>query len=126
MAHVTNARGGDYEVGRGPDWLFVRPVLSSKSAADTLPLHERVWSLMEQHFTHRLVLEMGDVVCLDSQLIGELLALYEQIHSHDGMMRICGLSSENQELLRKCELEGHFPRFRDREEAVMGRPSCPR
>jgi anti-sigma B factor antagonist len=128
MVQISLARGWDLDVERGPDWLFVRPHRSSRTALDSPAFAEQVWSILEQNFTHRLVLEMGGFDRLDSHLIGELLWLYERIHSHDGMMRICGLSGSNQDLLHQCRLEERFPLYRDREEAVMGhaRPAQPR
>ncbi len=122
------ARGWDLDVERGPDWLFVRPRRLSRTAQRSPAFAEQIWSILQQNFTHRLVLEMGDFDRLDSHLIGELLWLYERIHSHDGTMRICGLSSSNQDLLHQCRLDDHFPPYRDRAEAVMGhaRPAQPR
>jgi anti-anti-sigma factor len=128
MVQISLARGWDLDVERGPDWLFVRPHRWSPTALDSPSFAEQVWSILEQNFTHRLVLEIGDFDRLDSHLIGELLWLYERIHGRDGMMRICGLSSSNQDLLHQCRLEERFRLYRDREEAVMGdaRPAQPR
>jgi anti-anti-sigma factor len=94
----------------------------------TASFAEQVWSLLEQQFTHRLVLEMGEVDRLDSELIGQLVWLYKRIHTHDGMMRICGLSPLAQEVLETCRLGGHFPHYDSREDAVMGhaQPRQPR
>ena len=128
MAQVSDARGWSLDVERGPDWLFVRPRQLTRTAASLPRFAEQVWSVLQKNFVRRLVLELGDFDCLDSQLIGELLWLYEHIQSKDGTMRICGLSKANQDLLRHCRLEEQFPPFRDREEAVMGhlRPTHPR
>jgi hypothetical protein len=126
MVHVSIAHGWEFEVERGPDWLFVRPRRPAKASPDSSVFADQVWLILEQHFSHRVVLEMGEVGRLDARLIDQLLELYDRIHAHDGMMRICGLSSGNQELLKKRQLEGRFPRFQDREEAVMGRPCWPR
>jgi anti-anti-sigma regulatory factor len=122
MVQVSLARGWDIEVERGPDLLFVRPRPLDTIVPGAASLAEQVWALLEQNFTHRLILELDDVGPLDSHLIGQLVWLQNRIHGHDGIMRICGLSSVNQELLRQCELEGHVPCYRDREEAVMGQP----
>lgn len=128
MVQVTLARGWDLDVERGPDWLYVRPHCLSGSASDAPPLADQVWSLLEKSLTHRLVLELDDIDLLTSHLIGQLMWLRKRIHSHDGMMRICGLSSYNTQVLEQCHLAGYLPHFRDREEAVMGqaRPIQPR
>jgi len=112
--------GWDFEVERGPDWLFVRPRRVEPTLGDSSTFAEQVWSLLEQQFTHRLVLEMTDVTYLDSQLIGQLVWLYKRLHAHDGLMRICGLSESNQHVLNICRLDGRLPSFRSREDAVMG------
>jgi anti-anti-sigma factor len=129
MAQASLAHcGWDFEVERGPDWLFVRPRLQSSSAADSRDFAEQVWALLEQHLTHRLVLELGGVELIDSSLVGQLVRLYKRIHSHEGMMRVCELSPTNESVLRACRLDGHFPQYRNREDAVMGnsQPRHPR
>jgi anti-anti-sigma factor len=121
MAQASLSRcGWDFEVERGPDWLFVRPRRLGATAADAMDFAEQVWALLEQHLTHRLVLELGDIELLDSHLVGQLIWLYKRIHTHDGMMRVCELSETNEDVLRTCRLEGHFPQYRNREDAVMG------
>ncbi|MEX0675845.1 MAG: STAS domain-containing protein [Pirellulales bacterium] len=129
MARASIVRSDwDFNVERGPDWLLVRPRRLGHRDRGALTFANQVWALLEQNFTHRLVLEMGDVDPLDSDLVSELLRLYKRIHTHDGVMRLCGLSDTGEEVLRECRLEGQFPRYRNREEAVMGQshPRQPR
>jgi len=118
----------DFDVERGPDWLFVRPRRLAKRVLDAPSFAEQVWAILEQHFMHRLVLELGDIGTLDSDLVSQLLWLHERIHAHDGMMRVCELSAANDEVLHACTADGQFPRYCNREEAVMGdsRPRQPR
>ena len=128
MVQVLCARGWDLQIERGPDWLFVRPHRPAGNALETPDLAEQVWTLLEQNFTHRLVLELDDIGHLNSHLVGQLVWLYKRIRTHDGTLRICGLSSRNEEVLRLCRLDGRFPLFETREDAVMGysRPAQPR
>ncbi len=121
-------RGWDFEIERGPDWLFVRPRRVGSTPVGAPSFAEQVWSLLEQQFANRLVLEMDDIDRMDSDLVGQLVCLYKRIHTHDGVMRICGLSHQDDEVLRMCRLGGHFPRYDNREDAVMGRtlPRHPR
>ncbi len=133
MVQVLCARGWDLQIERGPDWLFVRPHRPSGNSfvapvPETSDLAEQVWAVLEQNFTHRLVLELDDIGHLNSHLIGQLVWLYKRIHTHDGTLRICGLSSRNEEVLRVSRLDGRFPLFETREDAVMGfaRPAQPR
>ena len=127
MAQASVLRGDwDFEVDRGPDWLFVRPFrLGARGGAK---FAEQVWSILEQHFTHRVVLELDHVDELDSHLISQLLLLKKRIVSADGMMRLAGLSDCNEEVLWACGLDGCFPSYRNREDAVMGHahPKQPR
>lgn len=120
MAQAIVGSGWDFEVERGPDWLFVRPRRAGGVMQDASTFAEQIWSMLEQQFTHRLVLEMGAIDYLDSQLIGQLIWLYKRIHTHDGMMRVCELSDGNEEVLHVSRLGGWFPSYRSREDAVMG------
>ncbi len=120
MAQASLVRSDwEFEVERGPDWLFVRPRrMSGELGAEIFA--DQVWSLLEQHFTHRLVLEFGEIDFLNSALVGQLVWLYKRIHTHDGILRICELTDMQHEVLRVSRLGGYFPRYRNREDAVMG------
>jgi anti-anti-sigma factor len=118
------APGWDLDVERGPDWLLVKIRSLDESSADP-PLADGIWTLLERHFTYRVVLELDQVRVLNSHLIGQLVRLYRLIRQRDGVMRLCGLSPHNLDVLRTCRLEERFLPYRDREEAVMG-GGCPR
>ncbi len=124
MAQATIVGSGwDFEVERGPDWLFVRPRRLSGDGSmpgSSANFAELVWTLLDQQFTHRLVLELGGIDCLTSELVGQLICLHKRIHTHDGLMRICELTAAHEDVLRACSLGGHFPRYDTREDAVMG------
>ena len=55
----------------GPDWLIVR-IQSMDASGENPPLAELIWGLMQQHLTHRLVLELDQVPVLNSFLIEQL------------------------------------------------------
>ena len=116
------APGWELEVERGPDWLLVKVKSPGGAAGDAPPLADGLWDILQRHFTYRLVLEMDQVNVLNSYLIGQLVRLYKLIREHDGVMRLCGLSAYNRQVLRVCHLDDRFLPYRDREEAVMGRP----
>lgn len=119
------APGWNLRVERGPDWLLVRVNLTTDDIWETPPLADRVWSLMQQHFAHRVLLELDEVKMLDSRLLGQLIKLYRQVHAAGGMMRLSGLSPYNREVLHQCRLDDRFhPSYHDRGEAVLG--CCPR
>lgn len=113
------AQGWTMEVNRGPDWLFVKLGRPPEDSQDVPPLADAVWTLLEQNLTRRLVLECEDLTLLNSVLIGQLLLLQKRILAQDGMMRVCGLTRQNQEVLSTARLGGKFPHFRTRNEAVM-------
>ena len=118
------APGWELDVERGPGWLLVK-IKSLDESSPEPSLADELWDLLGRHFTYRLVLELDQVKVLNSHLIGQLVQLYRLIREHDGVMRLCGLSPYNLNVLRTCRLEDRFLPYRDREEAVMG-CSCPR
>ena len=108
-------------IERGPGALVVR-ILELETDADGVhQLARMIWELMERQFSYRLILEMDRVDLLRSVLIGQLLLLYNQIQDHGGLIRICGLSDYNREVLQQCRLEGHFPHYSTPTEAALGR-----
>jgi len=115
------------EIDRGPDWLFIRLRPPPGPDSGEVPLAEMIWQRLEQSFCHRVVLELDDVRWMRSWMIGELVKLHKRLAASGGMMRLCGLSEANQEVLRACRLNDRFPAYRNRTDAVMGhRPMQPR
>ena len=120
------AHGWEMDVERGPGWLFVRP-RGLPDDADQTALAETIWTLLEQNLSRRLVLELDRVGALRSALVGQLVWLHKRIHAGGGLMRVTGLSAASHDTLRLCRLDGRFPKFANREEAVLGsRPMQPR
>jgi anti-anti-sigma regulatory factor len=117
------ALGWELAVERGPDWLFVKVANPDGDWSETPPLAERVWSLLQQHLTYRLVLELDEIDALRSGLIGQLLLLQRWISEHEGVLRLCGLSPYNRRVLETCRLADRFPSYGSRMDAVMCRPS---
>ena len=94
---------------------------------DAMPVAESIWSIVEQYRVYRVVLELDQVNLLHSYLIGQFVLLYKRLHSHDGVLRLCGLSPNNESALHTCRLDSCFPNFAHRGDAVMGhRPTLPR
>ena len=74
-----------------------------------------------------MVLELDEVDCLHSYLVGQLVLLHKRLSTHDGMLRLAGVSDHNQNVLRACRLESRFPQYANRTDAVHGhRPPQPR
>jgi len=118
------ATGWELEVHRGPGWLLVRPSCPSEDLPENPPLADQLWTLLERHFVYRLVLELDEVKIVNSHLIGQMLVLHRRIRDHGGVMRVCGLSSFNQKVLRMHGLMDRFPAYSDPKEAVLGSGPC--
>jgi anti-anti-sigma regulatory factor len=115
------APGWLLDVDRGPDWLFIRIARPDQNAADSPPLADRIWSLLEESPLRRLVLELDALEILTSYVIGQMVLLHKRIVVEGGLMRISGLSAGNQEVLHMARLDDRFPAYRSREDAVLGR-----
>jgi anti-anti-sigma regulatory factor len=113
--------GWEVDVERGPDWLFVRPhPPQGNYFEDPSNLAQQLWDLMEQGFQNRLVVELNDLVILPSEVIGQLMILHKRVAASGGIMRICGLSRQCEEVLRINRLADRLYPYRDRAEAIMG------
>ncbi len=114
------ASGYELHVERGPDWLLVRVACSDPVELDAVSLAEEIWSLLEQHFTYRLVLELDQVSVLTSHMIEQLMQLHHRLEHRGGVMRVCGLSPYNCEVLHACRVDEELLPYQDRQEAVTG------
>jgi anti-anti-sigma factor len=119
---LTIAQECEFDVERGPDWLLVRVRNLDQAESETPPLAERLWALLNQHFTYRLVLELDQVRLMNSYLIEQLTQLCRWIEEHDGVLRLCGLSPRNCQVLHTCHLDDQLLPYQDRHEAVTGCP----
>ena len=113
VAHQTELE----VVDRGPDWLFVR---MRPDYEHLQGIADRLWDLMNQQFVHRVVLEMDEVEFLPSVLMGQLVMLHKRVLTHDGALRLCGLSPQCAEALHLCRLDQALPHFATRADAVHG------
>jgi len=119
------APGWELSVERGPDWLFVRVANPNGDAEEAPPLAERLSSLLQQHLTDRLVLELDRIDILRSYLIGQLVLLHQHLSQRGGVLRLAGLSPRNRKVLETCQLAGRFPDYRNRMDAVWCRSGAP-
>jgi hypothetical protein len=120
--------GWDLTIKRGPDLLIVEVKCSGGETPEDLGLADRIWSLLQQHFTNRLVLDLTEIEVFDGYLPEELLRLEELISDAHGVIRICGLSESNQEIYRQSLPEKQLPVYRTPADAVFcsWRPTQPR
>lgn len=122
------APGWELRVQRGPDWLLVKVEAPAGAHEETPPLADALWDQLQRHSTYRVAIELDRIEVLSSHLIGQLIQLYKRIRQHDGVMRLCGLSPYNCQVLRTCHLDDRFLPYHDIQEAVQGcfRPPQPR
>ena len=111
--------GWELDVERGPDCLLVKVRKPRRRAGSAPRLAEVLWSVVEQHFTYRLVVELDQIKTLDDEILGQLLLLHDRVAERGGLMRICGLSPRNHRLLLQRQLEDRLVPYQDRVEAVM-------
>jgi anti-anti-sigma regulatory factor len=125
---VQLAPGWRTRLEHGPDWLFVKLFGPEGEDADAAGLAESLLTLLREELTRRMVLELDELETVTEDLVDELIQLHDWLEAEGGLLRLCGLSREHQELLREIDGICRLPQFRDREEAVMGfyRPAKPR
>ncbi len=112
--------GWELDVDQGSGWLFVKIRCPRQDRWEPPPLADGVWRLLQQRVLLRLVLQLDEIEVLSSRLLGQLILLYKRISSRGGVMRLCGLSPGNREVLRLCRLDERFVCYRNRDEAVLG------
>jgi anti-sigma B factor antagonist len=110
----------DWQIERGPEWLFVRLGSNDLKEYSGFQLAGRLWELLEKHLTYRLVLEFDDISILDSEKISQMVLLSKRILEHDGMLRLSGISQQNRAVMEACNIEDLFAMYEDRHGAVMG------
>jgi anti-anti-sigma regulatory factor len=125
---VDLAPGWKTELDRGPDWLFVTLYGPDGDHADARGMAESLSMLMHQEMKGRLVLELQELFDMPEDFVEELIQLRDEVDRHGGIMRLCGLAAEHQQVLGRHDTGHRFTPFRDREEAILGfyRPGKPR
>jgi anti-anti-sigma regulatory factor len=126
IMHELSA-GWSLDVERGPGWVFVTLHGPTHGDAEGVDIAEQIWSMLESSMTYRVVIEMQQISLMRSYLIGQLVMLHKRVATHEGTMRLAGMSNDNQTALAASRLDSRFPQFGSREEAVHGyRPMQPR
>jgi len=85
---------------------------------ETGALRESVTRLLKQ--AHKdIILNLTDLQYLDSSGIGELARVYVSVVKQSGQMKVIGLSSKIEEVLKITHLYQVFPEFPDEEAALQ-------
>ena len=117
---INVAAGWDLAVDVSSEWIFVGLHKDSHDAEHMPQLAERVWSIAEEHQKFRLVMEFDEGVMLTSHLVGQIGLLHKRLHRQSGVLRMCGLTKMNYQVLVIMRLHTRFPNYLTRENAVMG------
>jgi pSer/pThr/pTyr-binding forkhead associated (FHA) protein len=122
------ACGWSLHVDRRSNCLLVTALRRPDGLFDHGPLAERLLHLMEEHGVYQVVLELDEVEAIDGVTIRQLGLLNELARERGGLIRLCGLSPGNSQLVVRNGLGDVFPPYRDRHEAMFasGRPCKPR
>jgi anti-sigma B factor antagonist len=84
-------------------------------------LRDSISRLLKQGHKN-IVLNLSGLQYLDSSGIGELAREYVSVVKHGGQMKVVGLSSKVQEILRITQLYQVFPEFPSEEAALQSFP----
>ncbi len=115
---IALAAGWEITVERGPSCLVIR--LKPGNELETPDdLAETIWQILEQHFVFRVILELDEVRLVDSRLLGQLLKLVRRIQNRGGLLRLCGLSPFNRQVVALNGLDKILPAYGDRHQAIM-------
>jgi anti-anti-sigma regulatory factor len=112
--------GWSADVDRGPDCLLVRLHAPDHRPAEGTGLADDLWSLMKSHLVRRMVLELDEIDRLQTGVVGQLVRLHDRLDREGGLLRICGLSDQNQQVLQACRLESRLPNYHTRRDALLG------
>ena len=124
MIALETARHWSLEVERGPDCLLVKLGGRFHEDPHRIRLADQLWELLRQHFTYRLVVQLGDVDFLTSYVLRELITVAQRVCAQGGMMRLCSLSRRDAKVLRRRALQSELAGLRlARGRAVRSRPS---
>lgn len=117
---ATTLAGYQCDVDRGPDWLWIAIRSLEPGASPVGALGEHLREVMEKHFVYRVMLDLHGVPELDSDLIGQIMQLDRHIRTHDGVLRICGLTPEGRAMLEVYRSDDLCLDYETREEAIRG------
>ncbi|MFZ5828464.1 MAG: STAS domain-containing protein [Planctomycetota bacterium] len=114
------APGWQIEFREQGQWLVAKVAAPHAAPGDQPPLADHVWQALRARQRNHLVLDFADMPLLFSYVIGQLVMLYKRVSTSGGAMRLCSLSPSNQNVLKLCRLDDHFPTYATPDDAVTG------
>lgn len=125
---VDVAPGWKTDLDRGPGWLIVKLYGPNGDEANATGLAECLRTMMRQEFKDRLLLELEHLQGMPWDFVRELCLLRDELEGQGAILRLCGMTPENESRLCGRDTSSRFSHYRDREEAIAGfyRPGKPR
>jgi len=124
---VETAQGWQLRTDVMGDWLIVGVARDGHEPPFEPAWAESIWSLAVRHGKARLAVEFDEGLLLTSLLVGQLVRLHKRAHLGGGTLRMCGLSPENESILRMMGLTERFPNYPSPQAAMGGEvPNKPR
>ncbi len=102
------------------EWLCAHLKAPAQRAFDTPPLAEHLWGILTERNKNHLVLDLSEIPLVSSWLIGQLVMVHRRLTVPGGVMRLVGMSADNQSVLRVMGLEPRFPLYATTEDALLG------
>lgn len=104
--------------------VFLLDVAGRLTSFETGALRDSISRLLKQGHKD-IVLNLSGLQYLDSSGIGELARQYVSVVKKGGQMKVVGLSSKVEEVLKITHLYQVFPEFPDEEAALQSFPGPP-
>ena len=104
---------------RGPNWLLLRLRPPAAGCNQTDALAEVLYNLLDEHSTYRVVLDLEEVPAVRSAILNEILRLSKRVAAHDGVVRLCGLSTGAQQVVNATKLDRVIASYPSRRDAMM-------
>jgi len=117
---VDLAPGWKTDLDRGPGWLIVKLYGPDSDEADATGLAECLRTMMRQEFKDHLLLELENVQGMPWDFVRELCLLRDELEGRGAILRLCGMTPENESRLGERDFAPRFTHYRDREEAIIG------
>ncbi|MFO1091947.1 MAG: hypothetical protein U0992_01350 [Planctomycetaceae bacterium] len=107
------------------DWLWLRVAAVppqngglGQPGPEETELADMLMAIAGRQANHRLILEL-DGLSLSSLLAGQLVLLHKRVHLKGGILRLCGLSDFNRDVLRLMGVLDRFQIYNDRTAAAI-------
>lgn len=101
--------------------VFLLDISGRLTSFETGALRDSISRLLKQGHKD-IVLNLSGLQYLDSSGIGELARVYVSVVKQSGQMKVIGLSSRVEEILKVTHLYQVFPEFPDEESALKSFP----